>query len=431
MNSSGNKNTKKSSDVEKERLEDELKKKQEDSRNERESKKQEKINEAIELEKRKVVNQENAEEVQKKLMKKKTNPYFYYYVTFGVLGAITVYVIVMLFLNQSTPLDKVLTIDEQKIEEHNHSYPWKQGPNKFFEGSTLSDAKKLISSTFASHSNLARCGVDDTVVSPDHFDYRTQWQACVLPVRNQQNTCGSGYAIAVAQTASERLCIASKAQKLVNLSAQELLSCDKNNHGCKSGFLNNSADYLKNTGLVDEACFPYSVDSTCDKMCAEPKRHKTDGYCILFGEEDIKREILKNGPVFSVMTIYVDFLTYKSGVYTKGDEVAKFQGFHGVKIIGWGVENGSEHEPNSGNKYWLIQNSWGEDWGEHGYAKVSMGQELMFDQYAYSLKVPSDKVEQKKKPEAAKTTAPKVEAPVEENLNLEDVPDEKEKKNDL
>jgi len=405
--------------------------KQEDQRKERERLRQEKINDALELEKRKQISKENAEEAQRKYQKKKTNPYFYYYVTFGILGAVCLYVVVMLFLNQATPLNKVLTIDEQKIEEHNQSYPWKQGPNKFFEGSTLSDAKKLVSSTFASHSNLARCGVEDSVVPPESFDYRNQWKACVLPVVNQQNTCGSGYAVAVAQTASERMCIASKSQKLINLSAQELLSCDKNNSGCKSGFLNNSADYLKTTGLVDESCFPYSVDSTCDKICADPKRHKIDGYCILFGEDDIKREIFKNGPVVSVMSIYVDFLTYKSGVYSKGDEVPKFQGFHGVKIIGWGVENGSEQEPNAGNKYWIVQNSWGEDWGDNGYAKISMGQELMFDQYAYSLKIQGDRVE-KTKPEPARVnTKAAPEAPVEENLNLEDVPDEKDKKTEM
>jgi len=419
-----------STEVDKERQEEETQKKQEEQRKEREEKKNEKINEAIELEKRKQINKENAEEAQRKLMKRKNNPYFYYYVTFGILGALTVYVVVMLFMNQATPLNKVLTVDEQKIEEHNNSFPWKQGSNKFFEGTTLSDAKKLVSSTFASHSNLARCSTDDSKATPSSFDYRTQWKSCVLPVRNQENTCGSGYAIAVAQTASERMCIASKAQQLVNLSAQELLSCDSNNSGCKSGFLNNSADYLKATGLVDETCLPYQLDTTCDKMCAEPKRHKIEGYCILFGEEDIKREIVKNGPVVSVTTVHTDFLTYKSGVYVKGEEVPKFQGYHGIKIIGWGVENGSELEPNSGNKYWIVQNSWGEDWGENGYARISMGQELMFDQYAYALRVPGDKVE--KKPEPSKTSkVPAPETPVEENLNLEDIPDEKEKKTEV
>lgn len=157
---------------------------------------------------------------------------------------------------------------------------------------------------------------------------------------------------------------------------------------------------MKTKGLVDEECFAYQADSEtvkCDKICANGHREKIDGYCILFGEEDIKKEIFKNGPVIAASQIHVDFLTYKSGIYTKGDEVPRFTGFNAIKIIGWGVESGSESEPNTGNKYWIIQNSWGEDWGENGYAKISIGQELMFDQYAYSIKVRSDIVVEDKR----------------------------------
>lgn len=122
-------------------------------------------------------------------------------------------------------------------------------------------------------------------------------------------------------------------------------------------------------------------------MCANPTKSTIDSYCILFAEDDIKRDILKNGPVVAVSHVHTDFLTYKSGVYTKGDEVPRFSGFTAVKVIGWGVEDGKEGEINKGNKYWIVENSWGEDWGENGYAKISMGQELMFDQYAYSVRV--------------------------------------------
>lgn len=418
--------------VEADKLDEETQKKNEEKKQKREEESKNKQQEQKDRIERAKENKEKAEEAQRKLLKKKNNPYFYYYVTFGVLGAVSLYVIVMLFMNQSTPLHKVLTIDESKMEEHNNSHPWKQGVNKFFEGTTLSDAKKIFTTTFTSHTNLAKCAAEDSVAVPESFDYRTKWSSCALPVVNQQLNCGSGYAIAIAQTFSERMCISSKAQKLERYSAQELLSCDKNNSGCKGGYLNNASDYLKFTGLVTENCFPYSGEATCDKMCPEPQRVKANNYCILFGEEEIKKDILKNGPVYSAMNLYVDFLTYKSGVYVKGDDVAKFAQHHAIKIVGWGAEKGDENEPNAGNRYWIIQNSWGEDWGENGYAKVSMGQELMFDQYAYSLRVTSDKEEAKKKPEAAKPkAAPAPEAPVEENLSLEDLPDDKGKKTDI
>jgi len=56
----------------------------------------------------------------------------YYYISFGVLGALILYVVVMLFLNQTPPLNKVPTIDEKRIEEHNQNFPWRQGANKIF-----------------------------------------------------------------------------------------------------------------------------------------------------------------------------------------------------------------------------------------------------------------------------------------------------------
>ena len=40
-------------------------------------------------------------------------------------------------------------------------------------------------------------------------------------------------------------------------------------------------------------------------------------------------------------------------------------GGHAIKIIGWGVEDGTD--------YWLIVNSWNAEWGDHGYFKIKRG----------------------------------------------------------
>ncbi len=93
----------------------------------------------------------------------------------------------MLFLNQQPPLHKIPTIDEHRIEDHNAHNSWKQGQSKFFEGTTLAGAKKLITSAFASHSNLVRCNTDESVNIPESFDARTSWPNCQLPVSNQQS----------------------------------------------------------------------------------------------------------------------------------------------------------------------------------------------------------------------------------------------------
>jgi cathepsin B len=290
-------------------------------------------------------------------------------------------------MNRQTPLNKIPVIDEVRFFEHNSANSWKQGPCKFWEGQTLADAKRLMSTSFASHSNLNKCFVDGAEEIPASYDFREVNKACKAKIKDQHKKCAASYAVATASTLSERMCLENTGNELHELSAQELLSCDTANKGCRGGYVNNALEYTVMRGLVTEECLPYkgTFDAKCSDMCAEPVKVRPDSFCVLFGENDIKREILKNGPVISNMEVYTDFLTYKSGVYTKDEDAPKFSGSHAIKIVGWGEEDGSEEEPNKGNKYWIIENSWGEDWGINGYAKISANQNLFFEQYAYSV----------------------------------------------
>jgi len=146
---------------------------------------------------------------------------------------------------------------------------------------------------------------------------------------------------------------------------------------------------------VEESCFQYQADSEtikCSKNCKGGKRRKINNFCVLSGEDAIKRDILKNGPVIVSMTIYVDFLTYKSGIFKSNEYSTKFSNTHAVKIVGWGKDG----KKNSLNKYWIIQNSWGEDWGENGFARVLIGQDLNIDKFAYSVDVEYKNKQEKK-----------------------------------
>jgi len=167
--------------------------------------------------------------------------------------------------------------------------------------------------------------------------------------------------------------------------------------GCNGGYPSGAWNYYHKTGLVTGWlynttgwCVPYSL-APCDhhttgkyKPCgssvATPKCKTTcsNGYPGTYASDrwtassvysvpsqvaKIQTEIMTNGPVEAAFTVYDDFPTYKSGVYhhTTGGQL----GGHAVKIVGWGVE--------SGTSYWLVANSWNEDWGLNGFFKIRRG----------------------------------------------------------
>lgn len=80
----------------------------------------------------------------------------------------------------------------------------------------------------------------------------------------------------------------------------------------------------------------------------------------------MKAEIYKRGPI-AIGINAEPILNYKGGIYDNKDEDRGVN--HIVSCVGWGVENGKS--------YWIIRNSWGEYWGELGYVRVAMGDNIL------------------------------------------------------
>jgi len=235
---------------------------------------------------------------------------------------------------------------------------------------------------------------------PDTFDAREQWPDCptISQIRDQAD-CGSCWAFAAAESISDRYCI--NFGEVVQISAQELLSCCGScGYGCDGGYPYMAWRYWAKNGLVTgglygstDTCLPYTLEPcdhhvngslpSCDSMtddttpaCSKEcisdyntvfsadKHFGHDAYAIISKDvQQIQAEIQANGPVEVAFDVYEDFYSYKSGVYqhVSGD----LEGGHAVKFIGWGTENGTD--------YWLVVNSWNEDWGDSGYFKIIRG----------------------------------------------------------
>jgi len=76
------------------------------------------------------------------------------------------------------------------------------------------------------------------------------------------------------------------------------------------------------------------------------------------------RAALAKGPVsVAIEADQFAFQMYTSGVITHG---CGKNLDHGVLAVGYGTESGQE--------YFLVKNSWGASWGDHGYVKIAPNQ---------------------------------------------------------
>ena len=199
---------------------------------------------------------------------------------------------------------------------------------------------------------------------PVFFDARDKWPNCIMPIRDQK-TCISTWAQAFAGMMSDRYCI-QKSQK-VPLSAQDLLACTKATDQCNGLF--NYADInniITNNGTATEACIAYkSADAqTCQPKCddgtTDPVRVKCSAIANYTTDTDIKNAIMNTGPVFCYFTETIDHKDYYDGIYYYANNKKKDAPL-GVKIIGWGRENGID--------YWIGELSLSSSFGENGYVR--------------------------------------------------------------
>jgi len=61
---------------------------------------------------------------------------------------------------------------------------------------------------------------------------------------------------------------------------------------------------------------------------------------------------------------------------------------HGVAVVGYGEEKGRFGRE---KKYWIVKNSWGKNWGDHGFVKFARGKNLckIANAASYPIVVPS------------------------------------------
>ncbi|UYV60937.1 hypothetical protein LAZ67_1002886 [Cordylochernes scorpioides] len=255
----------------------------------------------------------------------------------------------------------------KKIVQHNLEYDlgmhsYYLGINKYSDWSRQEINKNLNGLVRSNKIEGKPYEPSEDMKLPSSVDWRDK--GYVTEVKDQGH-CGSCWAFSTTGALEGQNY--RKTGKLVSLSEQDLIDCSVpyHNSGCDGGDMTLSYLYVINNGIDTEESYPYkakngvchhndsTIGATCNGFVDIPRKD----------EKKLKHAVATIGPISVGIDASSDaFHQYKGGVLDVPDCSSFFIG-HAVLIVGYGTENGKD--------YWLVKNSWGKSWGDHGYIKMS------------------------------------------------------------
>eukprot|EP00922_Rhytidocystis_sp_ex-Travisia-forbesii_P024530 GHVS01036022.1.p1 GENE.GHVS01036022.1~~GHVS01036022.1.p1 ORF type:complete len:565 (+),score=112.51 GHVS01036022.1:244-1695(+) len=199
---------------------------------------------------------------------------------------------------------------------------------------------------------------------PKSVDWRKK--GCVSEVKDQKQ-CGSCWAFSTTGALEGAYC-AQENGKLLDLSEQQLVDCGKpeGNMGCDGGEMDDGFQYvIDNKGICSEKDYPYkaAVGKCIAHQCKNVLHIKGFKDVPVNNELAMKAAISMRGPVsVGIEADQPGFQFYSHGVF--GGKCGNSLD-HGVLAVGYGTDE------QTGTDYWIVKNSWGPHWGDHGFIRLA------------------------------------------------------------
>jgi papain like protease len=199
------------------------------------------------------------------------------------------------------------------------------------------------------------------------WDWRTEGK--VSPVKRQ--VCGTCWAFSTSSQIESAFLMSGGT--LADLSNQQIIDCsnaevDKSDCN-KGGYQYEALTFAVGTGIATEA--QYSFGGT--GQVAACQANITGAYRLLAAawvngtgnlpaESTLKRALCEHGPITAGVFATPEFQLYGGGVFNQNPGAAAGIN-HFVVVIGW----------DDSKRAWLVKNSWGDGWGDKGYAWIHYG----------------------------------------------------------
>lgn len=244
------------------------------------------------------------------------------------------------------------------------------------------------------HTNHWHSGTGEPL--PVSWDWRNVSGVNYLDRVLDQDECGSCYTVATIRMLSARHRIRQQDPTLEPFSINFPLYCSEYTQGCDGGYAFLVSRWSQDVGLVPESCGMYAAKwGQCQMNCRSEdlsqrwradNHHYVGGYYGGVTEHEMMRELVQGGPLVASFEPTNELMYYGGGIYHKvPHKRAEWEQVdHAVLLVGFGEE--------AGKKYWILQNSWGPEWGEEGYFRMQRGTD---ESGIESLVVAADVVEDK------------------------------------